>query len=197
MKEEIFSQKSKIRKRMLLLRKQKYKINTFDSSNLHICIEKNIKILKRTVVAGYHAIMNELDLDYTLKKLSKKGIETALPVVDSLEDKIFFYKWRYGDELVSGPFNTFQPSLLKLELLPDLIFVPLLAFDDNGFRLGYGKGFYDEAILRLRKKKNIKVYGIGYDWQQVDVIPRTDLDQKLDGIITPNKFIRISKCEKY
>ena len=97
------------------------------------------------------------------------------------------------DKLEKGEFNTYQPSQKNKIINPDLILVPLLAFDKKGYRLGYGKGFYDRGIRALRKEKDILAFGVAYDWQEVSKVPRDEFDVCLDGIFTPSRFLDVKR----
>ena len=92
-----------------------------------------------------------------------------------------FVEWQYLDPLRVNEFGMLEPCLKKKSLVPDLMLVPLLAFDGNNNRLGYGKGFYDKF---LKNKKNITTIGIAFSFQKYNKLPVSNLDIKLDYILT-------------
>jgi|TARA_B110000881_G_C18469189_1_gene460429 5-formyltetrahydrofolate cyclo-ligase len=108
----------------------------------------------------------------------------VLPVLLGAKKPLIFRTWCPGDELQNASFGTLEPSKDKTELEPDVILAPLLAFDSRGFRLGYGGGFYDRTLEKLRKKKRVSVYGIAYAAQEMDQVIKGPYDQPLDGIVT-------------
>ncbi len=94
-------------------------------------------------------------------------------------------------QLVDGPFKTLEPPAEAPEIFPDIVFVPLLAFNSEGERLGYGGGFYDRTLAKLRKTKEIFACGIAFSGQETNYIPTDKFDEKLDGILTESYFREI------
>ena len=90
-----------------------------------------------------------------------------------------------------GPYGIQEPKCTAVQVCPCLVLVPMLAFDRNGFRLGYGGGYYDRTLAELRAKRKIVAVGVAYSKQEVDVIPATDFDQRLDWIVTEREAIEI------
>lgn len=132
-------------------------------------------------IAAYRAIGSEIDLEPAMARLDDKGWRVALPVVARNAAPLIFRRWHPGDELVAGPLKTLQPKTDREELVPDVILTPLLAFDDQGYRLGQGGGFYDRTLSQL---KGVLSIGVAFEAQRVDAVPRDEFDQRLDFILT-------------
>jgi 5-formyltetrahydrofolate cyclo-ligase len=144
------------------------------------------KPLKNTVIAGYWPIQSEISPFPLMQALEDEGYSLALPCLVPQEDgyRMIFRAFVIGDVLISGPFDIRQPSDAAPEVTPDIILLPLLAFDEAGIRLGYGGGYYDRALCALRKSHDIKAYGVAFSGQQLAEIPFEVHDQPLDGIVT-------------
>jgi 5-formyltetrahydrofolate cyclo-ligase len=156
-------------------------------------IEKHLEIELETVIAGYFAIGDELDPHEALTRLQHRGASLCLPVAGQPGEVLAFKAWRVGEPLDRGRHNTYQPGALSDEMVPNIILVPVVAFDTAGFRLGFGGGYYDRTLSYLRQCKNIAAYGIGFDEQQVAAIPVEPFDARLDGVFTPTRFIKTSR----
>ena len=100
-----------------------------------------------------------------------------------------FYKWYKNDPLLINKFGIPEPETTN-RVYPDILFVPLVAFDKKLNRLGYGAGFYDRLIQSLKKRKNIITIGLAFDFQEVHLIPVSKYDQKLDYIVTNKKILK-------
>jgi 5-formyltetrahydrofolate cyclo-ligase len=139
------------------------------------------------IIAGFWPIKSELDCCPLMAELSKKGgVELCLPVTGAPETALCFYSWQLTDALDEGPYGTRQPFTDQPEVIPDLILVPLLAFDREMNRLGYGGGFYDRTLASLAAAGHkVITIGLGYDGQEVPNVPVGAFDRKLDGVLTP------------
>jgi 5-formyltetrahydrofolate cyclo-ligase len=104
-----------------------------------------------------------------------------------------FRAWKPGDPLVVGRFNIPEPDDKARERRPDLVLVPLLAFDRDGHRLGYGAGYYDRYLREARAKRTVYAIGIAYAGQEVDELPRHDADEVLDAVVTESGVKRFRK----
>ncbi|MSO72334.1 MAG: 5-formyltetrahydrofolate cyclo-ligase [Rhodospirillaceae bacterium] len=138
-------------------------------------------------IAGYWPLGDEIDCRPALEALRARGAEVSLPVVARQGHVLLFRVWTPGDQLVSGPFGTVHPNPRAAMVTPNLLLLPLLAFDALGHRLGYGGGYYDRTVAALRKDRNIQAVGIAYDDQEVETVPTDDNDQPLDAIITDRR----------
>jgi 5-formyltetrahydrofolate cyclo-ligase len=138
------------------------------------------------VVSGYLAFGDELDPGPLLDSLHRKGHRLCLPVMQGRSTALIFRCWRPGDALTAVQWGIREPLRAQPELVPDVVLVPLLAFDKNGQRLGYGGGYYDRTLAALRTVKPLLAIGLAFDEQEVDAVPHLDYDQKLDGVLTPS-----------
>lgn len=145
----------------------------------------HLKLFKRygPVVSGYLPIGDELDPTPLLERLKDEGATIVLPRVEPSGQLTF----RKSDPrtLEKGPFGLTQPSPAAEEIRPNLVLAPLLAFDLRGRRLGYGKGYYDRAITKLRASGRVFYLGLAYAQQQADVVPHEPHDVLLDWVETP------------
>ncbi|MBL6932015.1 MAG: 5-formyltetrahydrofolate cyclo-ligase [Rhodospirillales bacterium] len=136
-------------------------------------------------VAAYWAVGSEIDLTPLLDALDEEGWNVALPVVVENNAPLIFRRWRSGDVLVEGPLKTLQPQADCEEIVPDVVLTPLLAFDDAGYRLGQGGGFYDRTLEKLKARAGgVLSIGVAFSAQRVDRVPRDGHDQRLDMIVT-------------
>lgn len=135
-------------------------------------------------IAGYWPLGDELDSRPALGALSVAGAQVALPVVAGQGHALIFRRWKPGDVLEQGPFGTMHPGARTPVIHPQILLVPLVAFDLEGHRLGYGAGYYDRTIAGFRAQGKVTAIGIAYDIQRVDTVHADSHDQALDGVIT-------------
>ena len=177
--------KSKLRKKVLKIRKVANKNNLkIDFNKVFSLIKKNYLIKKS--IGGYFPVNYEVDDLEILKEFAKKNYQISLPVIKK-NFNMDFYKWSFDDPLKINQYGIPEPSSKKL-IYPDIILVPLVAFDKNLNRLGYGGGYYDRVIKKLRKKKKILKIGLAFSIQKINNVPVTRYDKKLDHIVT-DKYI--------
>ena len=139
------------------------------------------------VVAAYLPIRSELSPLPLVAALVAAGIGTAMPVTPDPGHPLMFRTWAPGDDLAEGPYKTKQPQPRAPEVTPTVILAPMLAFDDDGWRLGYGGGFYDRTLGALRGAgHNVAAIGVAYDGQHVADVPTGPHDMPLDGVLTPS-----------
>jgi 5-formyltetrahydrofolate cyclo-ligase len=135
------------------------------------------------IVSGWFSMGTELNPYPLMKRLAEEnGATLALPAIES--GKLIFRAWVPGMELRRVGFGLSEPGPEAKEVDPDILFVPLLAFDLKGYRIGYGKAYYDGGLSRLREKKKVIAVGLGFDEQCVENVPTEPHDQKLDYVIT-------------
>jgi len=144
------------------------------------------------VVSGFASLPEELNVWPLLRRLHGEGFKLALPIVEGKGLPLVFRAWAPGDEMGKGVWDIPQPKPDKPVVEPDILLVPLLAFDRHGRRLGYGGGFYDRTLRALRSRKPITAVGLAFDEQQVDAVPHLDYDQRLDWVLMPSGPIRCS-----
>lgn len=145
------------------------------------------------VVSGFHPFGEEIDVMVLLRHLSAAGHELALPVVAAPGEPLVFRRWRKGDAMDEGPFGIKEPRAEAPVLTPEVVLVPLLAFDRRGYRLGYGGGFYDRTLAGLRAGGKVLAAGVAYAAQEVEDVPREDTDEPLDWVVTERGAIRIGE----
>jgi 5-formyltetrahydrofolate cyclo-ligase len=143
-----------------------------------------------TIVSGFAPLPDEFRIWPLLRRLSREGHRLALPVMQGKMKPLLFRAWAPGDAMDRGVWDIAEPKPDKPALEPEVLLVPLLAFDRRGRRLGYGGGFYDRTLADLRGRKRIVAVGLGYDEQQVDAVPHLDYDQRLDWVLTPSGSFR-------
>ena len=177
--------KSKLRKIILKIREKNNKKNIQIDFNQIIKIIKKEKMTKK-VIGGYYPVNFEVDDLELLKKIEKNKFTISLPVIKK-NFKMDFYKWSFSDILKINKYGIPEPETKNI-VYPDVILVPLVAFDNNLNRLGYGGGYYDRLINKLSKKKKIIKIGLALSVQKIDKVPINKYDQKLDYIVT-NKYI--------
>lgn len=145
----------------------------------------NIPLKQGQVVAAYWPMGNEIDVRYIIDHLLRNGVTVVLPVPSKTSREMAFWKWDGQGDLVKGSFGVFVPPR-EDKVDPDIVLVPMIAFDRKGNRLGRGAGHYDATLAGLRKSRDILVVGVAYAAQAVLFnLPAEGHDQKMDMIITP------------
>lgn len=144
------------------------------------------------VVSGFSPIADEFRVWPLLRRLAGDGYRLALPVMQGKGKPLLFRAWAPGDAMDKAVWDIAEPKPDKPALEPDILIVPLLAFDRAGWRLGYGGGFYDRTLRTLRARKAIVAIGLAFDEQQVDAVPHLDYDERLDWVLRPSGPLR---CE--
>tara|TARA_B100000900_G_scaffold335944_1_gene297590 strand:- start:437 stop:970 length:534 start_codon:yes stop_codon:yes gene_type:complete len=173
--------KAQIRKKILNIRKQK-KIRKF-TFNFDLILNKlQEKKVQGKIIGGYYPYNYEIDILQILEKFEKKKFNITLPKIKK-NSQMDFFQWSMNDPLAINKFGIPEPISEKIKY-PDVLLVPLLAFDKNFNRIGYGGGFYDRYIAKIRKRKKILTIGFAYSFQKVKKIPTNNYDIKLDFIIT-------------
>ena len=177
--------KSKLRKKILKIRKIAKKNNLkIDFDKVFSLIKKNN--LTKKSIGGYFPVNHEVDDLEILREFAKKNYQISLPVIKKKFD-MDFYKWSFNDPLKINQYGIPEPNSKKL-IYPDIILVPLVAFDNDLNRLGYGGGYYDRVIRKLSRKKKILKIGLAFSVQKINNVPITKYDKKLDYIVT-DKYI--------
>jgi len=176
--------KKKLRKKLLTLRKNNYK-NKIINFFLLKKVFKNFNILKYRKIGAYYPINFEIECLEILKKLEEDGYKISLPVTQ--KKNMDFFQWSFKDPLKVGKIGVPEPLKLK-KILPDILLVPLVAFDKYNYRLGYGGGYYDRYIKKIKTIKKIFTIGFAFSFQEVKKLPINKYDKKLDFILTENYF---------
>jgi 5-formyltetrahydrofolate cyclo-ligase len=135
-------------------------------------------------VSGFYPYKSEIDILPLLARLNSEGFITCLPIVKAERQPLIFRRWAPGEPTIPGIWDIKMPAETAPEVEPDLLLVPLLAFDSTGYRLGYGGGYYDRTLAALRARKSITAIGVGYAGQEIEHVPRGPRDEPLDYILT-------------
>jgi len=173
--------KSEIRKKILKIRKQNSFKNLKINLSLLLNILKKAKISKK-VVGGYYPYNYEVNVIKILEVLEKKKYQISLPKVKT-NSQMDFFCWSIKDPLSINKFGIPEPTSEQM-VIPSILLVPLVAFDKNLNRIGYGGGFYDRYIRKIKKNKKAITIGLAYSFQKIKEVPTNHNDMKLDFIVT-------------
>ena len=144
----------------------------------------------RSIVAGFLPIQTEINIIPLLHELVKEQCQLCLPVTPMEPGCLLFRTFSFGQKLELGPYNTKHPYEGSFQVFPDLVLMPLLTFDKNYYRLGYGGGFYDRTISKFRTTEQKACFvGVAYSGQAVDKVPIASTDEPMDGMLTPSGLI--------
>jgi 5-formyltetrahydrofolate cyclo-ligase len=147
------------------------------------------EIMPGAVAAGYAPIRSEIDPVPLMRKLAVQGVRLALPAIMAGDQPLKFRAWSPGDGLQRGRLGILEPSADAKEVIPDILLVPLAAFDRSGHRIGYGAGHYDRTLEHLRKLKAITAIGVAYAVQEVEAVPALLHDAALDYVLTETQVL--------
>jgi 5-formyltetrahydrofolate cyclo-ligase len=142
-----------------------------------------------TIVSGFMPLKSEINPLPLMQKLAQAGAQLALPVVAGRGKSLIMRAWRPGEELAAGVWGLREPKPDAAEVEPDIVLVPLLAFDRAGHRIGYGAGYYDLTIAALRARKPITTIGVAFAAQEIAAVPATPHDARLDLVLTEHEAI--------
>ena len=140
------------------------------------------------VVSGYSPIRNEIDPTPLMLNLARQGASLALPCVMARGQSLIFRLWSPNDRLMLGPLGIPEPSPAAAEVLPDVMLVPLAAFDRLGHRIGYGAGHYDHTFAHLRRSKSVTGVGLAFAAQEIKAVPALVHDVALDYVLTEKRM---------
>ena len=146
-----------------------------------------LEIAPGTIVSGYSPIRSEIDPVPLMRALGAQGARLALPAVMARGKSLAFRAWSPDDRLMLGPLGILEPSPAAAEIIPDIMLVPLAAFDRLGHRIGYGAGHYDFTLAHLRKVKPIAAIGLAFSAQEIEAVPALQHDVRLDYVLTETK----------
>ncbi len=178
--------KKNLRKRLLATRKRKYlDINSKQIFKIYNLIKNKYK--KAKIIGGYIPISYEFDSLELLKFLESKNYVISLPVIKN-NYQMNFFQYSFLDPLVVNKLGIPEPRTSPKKIIPDLILVPLVGYDKNLNRLGYGGGFYDRYFENNSKFKKIFKIGLAFSFQEIKKLPVNKFDKKLDKIITEKEI---------
>ena len=179
--------KSQIRNKIIKVRNKKF------DKNLKIDLDKFISFLKikklnSKNVGGYYPSNYEIDDLELLVLLKKKNFKVSLPIIKK-NNQMNFYNWSINDPLKINKFGIPEPLVSKI-IYPDILLVPLVAYDGHLNRLGYGGGYYDRYIEKIEKIKKVIKIGLAFSFQKISSIPINQYDKKLDFIVTEKEIYK-------
>jgi 5-formyltetrahydrofolate cyclo-ligase len=149
-----------------------------------------VSLPQGAIVAGYWPMRGELDDMPILHEVLKRGHLCALPHVAAKEMPLVFRAWNEGMPMVISPVGISEPAPEAPLLVPDILLVPLAAFDTKRHRLGYGAGYYDRTIAGLKELKPLLAVGLGYEGQRCDALPAEEHDIQMDMIVTDRNIYK-------
>jgi 5-formyltetrahydrofolate cyclo-ligase len=148
-----------------------------------------VAVTAGVIVSGYSPIRNEIDPTPLMSKLAEQGARLALPCVNARGQSLTFRAWSPGERLMLGSLGILEPSPAAAELIPDIMLVPLAAFDRSGHRIGYGAGHYDYTFSYLRRAKAVIGIGLAFAAQEIESVPALAHDVALDYVLTEKKVL--------
>jgi 5-formyltetrahydrofolate cyclo-ligase len=148
-----------------------------------------VPVAPGTAVSGFAPMKNEIDPLPLMRALADAGARLALPVIAGRGKPLVMRAWHFGEPLASSVWGIREPMPHAAAVEPDILLVPLLAFDRAGHRLGYGGGYYDLTIAQLRARKAVVAVGLAYAAQEIAKIPATPRDAALDLVLTEREVI--------
>ncbi len=152
-----------------------------------------VEVAPGAIVSGFSPLKSEINPVPLLRRFADAGAQLALPVVAGKGKPLTMRAWAFGEPLVAGVWGIREPAPGAPEVFPDILIVPLLVFDRAGYRVGYGAGYYDMTITRLRGMKPIVVIGIAYAAQEIAEVPLPPRDARLDLVLTEHQVIDFRK----
>jgi len=178
--------KSQIRNKIIKIRKQKFD-KDFKIDLVKFISFLKINKLKFKSIGGYYPSNYEIDDLDILDLLEKKNFKVSLPIIKK-DNQMNFYSWSRNDPLKINKFGIPEPVSSKI-FYPDILLVPLVAYDSSLNRLGYGGGYYDRYIEKIEKIKKITKIGLAFSFQKISSIPINQYDKKLDFIVTEKEIL--------
>ena len=173
--------KSEIRKKILKIRERKSFLNLKIDFKYILKLLKKEKI-KSKIIGGYYPYNYEVNILEILEKFEKENYSISLPKIKK-NFQMDFFNWSVKEPLIINMYGIPEPISKKIKY-PNILLVPLVAYDNNFNRIGYGGGFYDRYLKKIKKRKKIITIGIAYSFQKIKKIPINKYDMKLDYIIT-------------
>jgi len=148
-----------------------------------------VSLAPDVVVSGFMPLANEIDPQPLMRKLAGEGLRLALPVIVGRGKPLLMREWAFGDPVAIGVWGIREPKPDADSVEPEILLVPVLAFDRAGHRIGYGAGYYDMTIMQLRARKSVTAVGIAFAVQEVPSVPTTTRDARLDLVLTEREVI--------
>ena len=144
-----------------------------------------------TTIAGYRPIRREADPTLAMQECARRGQKLCLPIIEAQDKPLYFRRWKMEEPLEKGRYGVEVPQASSPTAKPEVLLVPLVAFDRRGYRLGYGAGYYDRTIRALREQGRVlQAIGVAYSLQEVAELPAETFDERLDMIVTEQETVR-------
>ena len=179
--------KENLRKKLINLRKTNFKEKGITFIQFKKILKK-LNLKKKINIGGYYPINSEIGCLDILEKLEKNNFKISLPITNK-KNNMDFYEWSFNEPLKVSNQGIPEPDAKK-KVYPDILIVPLVGFDKNKFRLGYGGGFYDRYISKILNIKKVITIGFAFSFQETLKIPTNKFDQKLDIVLTNKGFVK-------
>jgi 5-formyltetrahydrofolate cyclo-ligase len=151
-----------------------------------------VAIAPGMIVSGFSPMKTEFNPIPLMRKLAEAGARLALPCIVGRGHALIMRAWDFGAPLAFGQWGIREPMTDAEEVAPDILIVPLAAFDRAGHRIGYGAGYYDMTIAALRAKKKVVAIGVAFAAQEISKVPATERDERLDLVLTEREVIDFS-----
>ncbi len=148
-----------------------------------------LAIMPGMIVSGFMSLKNEINPLPLMRKLAGQGARLALPLVAGRGKPLIMREWVFGQPLVAGVWGIREPKPEAAVVDPDILLVPLLAFDRAGHRIGYGAGYYDLTLTQLRARNPVIAVGLAFAAQEVAAVPATPRDARLDLVLTEREVL--------
>lgn len=166
-----------------------------DDGSAAVRMADNVMSWRRPVagdfIGVYWPFRSEIDTRPLIHQLHAAGCVIGLPVVTAKPAPLVFRQWTPDIGLVADRFGVLIPGPEAAELTPRTVVTPLLAFDRRGYRLGYGGGFYDRTLAKLRAEDGVLAVGVGFAGQEMDVVPTAEFDMQLDAVATEKAVLEL------
>jgi 5-formyltetrahydrofolate cyclo-ligase len=143
-----------------------------------------VTVARGAVVSGYWPIKSEIDPMPLMRRLAGQGAHLALPVIAGRDQPLVFREWEEDSPLLRGQLGVMEPSPASRVVVPDIVLVPLAAFDQAGHRIGYGAGHYDRTLAQLRAERSVAAIGLAFAVQEIAAVPILSHDVRLDFVLT-------------
>jgi 5-formyltetrahydrofolate cyclo-ligase len=153
-----------------------------------------IAVKSGAIAAGFMPMKSEINPLPLMRKLAAAGARLALPVVAGRGKPLIMRAWGLGEPLAAGVWGIREPEPAAPVVTPDILLVPLLAFDRAGHRIGYGAGYYDLTIAALRARQPVVAIGLAFAAQEIAAVPTTPHDAPLDLVLTEREVIDLRRA---
>jgi 5-formyltetrahydrofolate cyclo-ligase len=164
-----------------------------DAANVIAARDFPVPVPQGATVSGFSPMKSEVNPIPLMRKLQDAGARLALPVIVGRGKPLIMRAWKFGDPFKAGQWGIREPVAEAPEVFPDILIVPLAAFDRHGHRIGFGAGYYDMTIAALRARKKVTAIGIAFAVQEIERVPATDRDARLDFMLTEREVIEFGK----